>query len=92
MKNKQNLVIAILCLAVVGLVVFVLQQAKRLDVLSNQVSQVNDKADQSNLDSRVALEQTNELIEGQQVNQQKVIEAWNDREPIGFKSQKNQKA
>ncbi|MEZ4721111.1 MAG: hypothetical protein R2813_04455 [Flavobacteriales bacterium] len=91
MKAKDILLI-FLSITVVGLVVFVLQQAKKLDGLVGHVSQVDAKADQSNLASRVALEQTNELIEGQQANQQKVIEAWNDREPIGFKLQKDQKA
>lgn len=87
MKVKH--VFMLLVLVCGGFIIALLIQNKKIQVLANALWQVNQKADQSNLAAGVALQQTSELIEGQQANQQKMTEEWNAREPIGFKSQKN---
>lgn len=90
MKISRDTIIAILCIVVVAMGAILIYQYQMIQRVAQGVMAVNDKADQSNLAAGVALQQTAELVEGQQANQQKMLEQWNQREPIGFKSQKNQ--
>ena len=83
MKTKDLLLLIFLLCG--GFVIALIIQNKKIQQLTNALMVVDNKADQSNLASRLALEQTNELIEGQEMNEQKMIEEWHDREPIGFR-------
>lgn len=86
MKNNQKILLFFFAITILMAVIF-LHQQKKINSLAQEVSNLNDKTNQSSLAAKVALQQSTEIvqaIENSQANLQPNTE-WENRTPIGFK-------